>query len=332
MSGTAAEAGLLAQPDAWAAILGRHAAGGLQAPFDPGAFEAVVTVGSGSSFYLAMGIADWLRRRGRDARAVPSCEVLLDPLEAAPGPGRLAIAVSRSGRSTEGVMAVERLRAAGVVTMALTCAEGSDLEAAADAAMVVPEGREDGLVMVRSATAMLLAVQLCFGSEEDRALLAGLPQAGRAMLARRAEIAALAARGFERFVCLGSGPSRWLAREAALKVQEMAMATSEAYPTLEYRHGPMACAGPGTAVLLHPPPAMGEALARDLRALGATVIAAGPGAEGIGDAELRLDPGLPEAHAAAATLVVGQTLALETALGRGLDPDAPANLSRVVTL
>ena len=49
-------------------------------------------------------------------------------------------------------------------------------------------------------------------------------------------------------VFLGSGWSVGLASEAGLKVREAAQAWSEAYPAMEYRHGPISVAQPGTVV------------------------------------------------------------------------------------
>lgn len=335
VSGETTRAELLSQPDAWARLLGRLEAGALVSPVDLGAFEEVLLLGSGSSYYLALSLADWLRRRGRAARAVPSCEVLLDPWETRPsGARRLAVGLSRSGRSTELMLAVERLRGAGFATLGLSCTADGPLLAAADHALLVGEGREDGLVMLRSFTAMLIAGQWLWGGAEDRAALARLPEAGRAALAAEAAVGRLAeARAFERFVFLGSASAHPLAREAALKMQEMAIATSEAYHSLDYRHGPKACAGRDTLAVLFPvaDPRHGLALARDVRALGAAVMVAGPGAEPYeGAADLALPMPGPAEHAAAAMLLPAQLLALATALRRGRDPDAPVNLQKVV--
>jgi len=59
-------------------------------------------------------------------------------------------------------------------------------------------------------------------------------------------------------VFLGRGWSVGLAQEAALKVRESAQAWSEAYPAMEYRHGPISTAGPGTVVwsLVELPPGL----------------------------------------------------------------------------
>ena len=101
-----------------------------------------------------------------------------------------------------------------------------------------------------------------------------------------------------------------LAYEAALKLREAALAWSEAYPAMEYRHGPIALADGRTLVV-----PMGEidpALAADIRATGATLL----------DAEA--EP--------LASLVLAHRLAISLAHLRGLDPDNPRNLTRSVVL
>jgi len=85
---------------------------------------------------------------------------------------------------------------------------------------------------------------------------------------------------------------------------------TEAYPAMEYRHGPVAVTGPGSVVwLLGPAP---DGLAAEVAAAG------GLAWEG------RQDP--------MAELVLVQRLAAALGRARGLDPDRPRNLTRSVIL
>ncbi|MDP3618419.1 MAG: hypothetical protein Q8R63_01375, partial [Ramlibacter sp.] len=68
---------------------------------------------------------------------------------------------------------------------------------------------------------------------------------------------------------LGTGWTYGLAQEAALKIREAAQAWSEAYPLLDYRHGPIAVAHVGSLVTI-----FGSAdprLISDIEATGAIV-------------------------------------------------------------
>jgi fructoselysine-6-P-deglycase FrlB-like protein len=115
---------------------------------------------------------------------------------------------------------------------------------------------------------------------------------------------------FEHFVFLGAGWTVGLACEAALKFREAAGAWTEAYPAMEYRHGPISVAGSGSLVWL-----LGRApagLIADVERTGATVL------------DGTLDP--------MAELVQIQRAAVALAQARGLDPDQPQHLTRSVVL
>ena len=330
---------LNSQPDAWQALVGRLESKALTLPVDPATYDEFLLLGSGTSYYLACAVADWMVRRGWNARAVASCEVMLDPLPSRPSSARrLAIGFSRSGQSSELLLANGILKAAGFDLLGVTCTAGSSLLSQVDHPMLISEGFEDGLVMLRSFTSMLIAAQWLFGTKDDRQALRVLPEAGRAMLAKASELQQLAqSRPFDRFVFLGSGPQHPLTQESALKIQEMAVATSEAYYSLDYRHGPKACADVNTVVTLfslsnreH-----GLALARDIRALGATLIVIGTDAAAYADvAQIALAPsGMSSGEASAAAMMIPvQLFAFATALRRGRNPDSPVNLSKVVVL
>jgi len=111
-------------------------------------------------------------------------------------------------------------------------------------------------------------------------------------------------------VFLGRGWSVGLAQEAALKVRESAQAWSEAYPAMEYRHGPISTAGPGTVVwsLVELPPG----LAGEITQTGARLVG-------------------PNGHPLV-ELIRAQRLSVAMAKARGLDPDWPRNLNRSVVL
>jgi fructoselysine-6-P-deglycase FrlB-like protein len=101
-----------------------------------------------------------------------------------------------------------------------------------------------------------------------------------------------------------------LAFEAALKFREAAGAWAEAYPAMEYRHGPISVAGPGTLVWF-----VSRAepdLVTAIRSTGAAV------------QESQVDP--------MAELVTLQRVAVALAEARGLDPDRPQHLTRSVVL
>ena len=342
MTGQITWSELVSQPDAWESLLARLDAGRDVPSISLAGFDEVVALGSGTSYYLALAVADWVSRRHDIAvRAVPSCEIALDAHQAKlmPGRKRLVIAISRSGESSELLLAIEALRSADTVVLGVSCAAGSSLLRMADQQFLIAEGFEDGLVMLRSFTSMLLALQYRFGSADDRAALRTLPAAGRALLAEQTErLRAMARRHpFDRFVYLASGSSYPIALEASLKTQEMSISTSEAYHSLEYRHGPKATADRNTLLTLFalPDTALGLPLARDMKALDVTLLVVGPNADDYADIADLIVPapaGLDDGQASLLSLMPLQIVAFETAMRRGKNPDAPEKLSKVVIL
>ena len=98
--------------------------------------------------------------------------------------------------------------------------------------------------------------------------------------------------------------------EAAIADGEAASAWTEAYPAMEYRHGPISVAGPRTLVWAIGP--VDPGVLADVADTGATIIGQG------------LDP--------MAELVLIQRVAVELAEACGLDPDRPKHLTRSVVL
>lgn len=341
MTGQTTWSELVSQPDAWERLIARLDAGTDVPTLDLGSYDEVMMLGSGTSYYLALAAADWVKRRHAVAvSAVPSCEVILDDqYRLAPGRTRLVIGFSRSGESSELILALGALRGEGTTVMGLSCSPGSTLLQRADIPFFLAEGQEDGLVMLRSFTSMLIALQYLAGTGEDRAALRTLPAAARALLTTQTDALRTLAHGraFDRFVYLASGPSYPIALEASLKVQEMSISTSEAYHSLEYLHGPKANADADTFLTLFAlaDEALGLSLARDMKALGVTLLVVGPGADryaGIADMVAPAPAGLSEAAASALSLLPLQILGYETAMRKGKNPDAPENLSKVVIL
>ena len=342
MTGQITWSELISQPDAWERLLERLDAGRDVPSFALDKVDEILVLGSGTSYYLALAVADWVSRRHDIAvRAIPSCEVVLDPHQARlpPGRRRLVIAISRSGESSELILAIEALQAADTSVLGVSCCASSSLLRMADQVFLIAEGFENGLIMLRSFTSMLLALQYGFGSAEDRGALRTLPAAGRALLdVHTEELRELARRrSFDRFVYLASGPSYPIALEASLKAQEMSISTSEAYHSLEYRHGPMANVNRETMLTLFclPDTELGLSLARDMKDLGATLLVVGPNADRYGetaDVTVATAPGLDDGQASLLSLLPLQIVAFETAMRKGKNPDAPEKLSKVVIL
>lgn len=277
---------------------------------------------------------------GIRARPVPSCEIFLSRERYLNLQGRkgLAIGISRSGESSEAILAAELLKEKGFSLLVIGCYETSSLTAKADHRLTVSEGQEEGLAMLRSFTSMLLGFQLFLAGQKDAdGKFYKLPMVGERLINTYAkQLTSLAnQRDFKRFVFLGSGVHFPLTFEAGLKMQEMAIATSEAYHSLEYRHGPKSTAASDTLVTLFAldGDAYGVELLRDLKEYDVTTLVIGEDAnayKNVADETVGLESGLNQADRLILTLLPAQLLAFETSLRLGQNPDVSRNLSQVV--
>ena len=134
---------------------------------------------------------------------------------------------------------------------------------------------------------------------------------------------------------IGRGPEFATAREIALKLLETCQIAAEPLTATDLAHGPVAALDPLFPVwaVANDDESLGvvvEAAAR-VREAGATLIASGPAADAIADAQYRLPVPTPPSPLLAPLLSVvpGQLFAGAVARAKGLDPDRPRGLSKV---
>ena len=287
------EAEVASQPGCWrrAARLASQVAGQL-----PARGERVAVAGCGTSWFMAQSYAAAREQAGQgETDAFAASEMPL---------GRhydRVVVLSRSGTTTEILQLLGDLGGT-VPTVAVTAVPGSPVAKAADEAIVLDFADEESVVQTRFATTELALLRTSLGDDVAQAA-----QDAERVLAAPLPEDLLAAR---QFTFLGTGWTYGLASEAALKLREAAGMWTEAYPAMEYRHGPMAVTGPGSVVWL---------LGAAPDGIAGAVAAAGGLAWGS-----PLDP--------LAELVRVQRVAAALGRARGLDPDRPRNLARSVIL
>ena len=284
---------LNSQPECWTRAAGeaaRHTAA------LPAAGERVAIVGCGTSYFMAQSAAALREDAGLGET---------DAFAASEFPrGRAydrVVALTRSGTTTEVLELLTELKGR-TRTVALTADPRTPVMGAADDVVVLDFADERSVVQTRFATTALTLLRAHLGLHTDAvvadaraALAAELPEG----LVERTQ-----------FTFLGRGWTVGLANEAGLKMREASLSWTEAYPAMEYRHGPISISTAGTATWM-----FGEApdgLAEQVRDTGAMWV---PG---------ELDP--------LAELVRAQRLAVAVAAARGLDPDRPRHLTRSVIL
>ncbi|HEV3381274.1 MAG TPA: SIS domain-containing protein [Trebonia sp.] len=249
--------------------------------------------------------------------------------------GYLAVALSQSGATPEIVETAAHMRASGAVIIGITNEPGSALTDVCDLTLLTDAGRERAVPATKTVTAQLLAVAAIAAAFDPGLVTAdalrALPGAAATVVADSASAQAVASRWPDaaRLLVTSRGLAYAAALETALKIKESVLVHAEGLSSADLLHGPIAAVDSALPVLLV---AGGERFAADEQALTERFEEAGiPYAVcGTGpDADLPLPAGTPEVTAPILATIRGQQLALAASLLRGLDPDAPAGLSKV---
>jgi len=212
----------------------------------------IVLTGAGTSAFAGEILAPALSRElHRRVDAVPTTDIVSNPRENfAEDRPTLLVSFARSGDSPESVAATELADQCltEVYHLVVTCNPAGELHrryVGADRSLVLlmpEEANDQGFAMTSSFTGMVLATWLTLTwSTSGDGLAERLAVAAEQVLSDRgAPARALAERGYERIVFLGSGPLEGLARESALKVLELAAGSVVSYfdSALGFRHGP----------------------------------------------------------------------------------------------
>ncbi|KUN20200.1 sugar isomerase [Streptomyces antibioticus] len=284
---------LTSQPECWTRAAAEAAGHGGALPV-PG--ERVAIVGCGTSYFMAQAVAALREGAGQGET---------DAFAASEFPrGRSydrVVALTRSGTTTEVLELLGQLKGR-IGTTAITADPHTPVMAAADDVVVLDYADERSVVQTRFATTALTLLRAHLGLHTEAAVTDARTALTDPLPPGLVDCT--------QFTFLGRGWTVGLANEAGLKMREAALSWTEAYPAMEYRHGPISITTKGTATWM-----FGEApegLAEQVRGTGALWVDGG------------LDP--------LAELVRAQRLAVAVAAARGLDPDRPRHLTRSVIL
>jgi glucosamine--fructose-6-phosphate aminotransferase (isomerizing) len=253
------------------------------------------------------------------------------------------VALSQSGRTPDVLEYVERARARGAFTIALTNESDSPLAESADAVLPLAAGPELGIAATKTYTNQVAALALlaAYSAEAGDRVADGVREVTQLLadllpvLERRLSEVAVALAFVGRMFVIGRGPEFATAREISLKLLETCRVGAAPLTATDFAHGPVAALDglfPVWAIAANDPlfPAVRDAAARAHKA-GATLLASGTEAASIADADYYVPvpkPALP-LLAPLLSVVPGQVLAWALAQAKGLDPDHPNGLTKV---
>jgi fructoselysine-6-P-deglycase FrlB-like protein len=285
---------IASQPTAWRRAIDLAPALGEALP-QPG--ERVAVLGCGTSWFMAEAYAVLREESGQGETDFFTAS----ELPAGRHYDRL-LAISRSGTTTE---VLEALAGSSVRRTAITADPTTPVAEVADHCIGLDFANEESVVQTVFATTTLMLLRSSLGAGKGSGLDHVVRQAEEVLASGADEVEPSG-----QYTFLGAGWAHGIAREAALKMREAAQLWTEAYPQMEYRHGPISIAEPGRTVWVFGEPVPG--LLDDVATTGARVVCDD------------LDP--------LADLLRVQRLAVHEAERRGLDPDRPRHLTRSVVL
>jgi glucosamine--fructose-6-phosphate aminotransferase (isomerizing) len=302
-------------------------------------------VGCGTSYYLAQAAAATFTILGSTpARAVPASEVLLFPKLVFPveGAAIFPVLISRSGNTSEILRVAEFLRLNDIEFLIITC-DGNALAPLSARTLIVPAS-EKSTVMTSSFTSMLMALQYISAKLAKRDDFVDglhlLPDALSGLLeVYGPAVKRFAQQTFDDVAFLAQGALYPIASETALKITESSSSYSQFFPTLEFRHGPKSIVSERVlvgALLSETGYAEESAVLLEMKELGAqTLVIANqltPEVRDSADLAIELALPVPELARLVVYVVWGQLLGSYLGLHKGLNPDSPRHLTRVVTL
>jgi fructoselysine-6-P-deglycase FrlB-like protein len=253
----------------------------------------VAAVGCGTSWFMSQGYASFREAAGNGETDFYAGSEF--------NYGRKydhVLLISRSGTTSEIIELLEKIT---VPTTLITGVADSPAAKLATHVIDMKFADEESVVQTRWATSVLGLLRAHNGLD----LIAAANDAEIAVISELGDLV-----NVNQITFLGHGWTIALEQEAGLKTREAAQFWSEAYPQLDYRHGPFSIAEKGRAVWM-----FGEIdpdLKNEILATGAILETS------------TLDP---MAH-----LIRAQRVAIEIAKLKGLDPDHPRGLSRSVIL
>lgn len=313
----------------------------------------IIVTGAGTSYHAGLIFSYYLSRMPRlISHNIIASEYKL--VEEAVGEGDIVIAISQSGETYDTLEAVRAFKARGARIVGVTNVIGSALSRESDIVIYMRAGPEIGVAATKTYTSQIMSLTLLtlFTALEGGVLDYSEVRSKLEKLSGAHEIVA---RAIEKSLnheidlslesksayILGRGLGSLIAREAALKIKEIAYIHAESYPAGESKHGPIALVEKGFPVYFiatsDSPEIEGNVM--EMKARGARVVVVKTDSWNLdvepedtvkiiemplGENEILLEP-YP-------LIPYFQILAYKISVAKGHNPDKPRNLAKTVTV
>lgn len=257
--------------------------------------------------------------------------------------GSILVSISRSGRTSEMVRALEHMKEGLCCpVVSLSMERDNDISPLSELELTMDWCYDRSVCQTRTVTNLYAAILLLGAMySHDDTLAESVREASRFseqfQQDNRAALEAVAGLDWKNVTVLADGPLCGIAEEGALAFTEIAMLTGRYFHILDYRHGPVVISGSDTLTLVVLSPAedaLQGNLVRDVLAHGGPVVTVSRHETNVFGSAAHVP--MPELGSFAAWgilfIYVAQMLALQKALRLGGNPDAPKGLDAYITL
>jgi glucosamine--fructose-6-phosphate aminotransferase (isomerizing) len=314
--------------------------------YDSKSPRSLVYIGAGSSYCLCRSAELSARiHLGKPATAFAAGELMLHHKDyLGIFEGASLISLSRSGSTSEVLMAVEEIRKYRDVSVAgVVCTSNSKMAEISDCILELPWAFDESVCQTRSVVnlyaANLLAIAYLSDNYELIDQCEKAVKYGHSFIERwESRLADIAREDWSDVVVLADGEMCGLAEEGALAVSEIARVPGRYYHLLDVRHGPVVLIDEKTLVvacLTEDGMQYQKQLVADLVKKGATIVTYSERAfEQIPGVRLQVSSGYRLGPAARGMhfIFLPQMIAYYKAKEKGVDPDYPEGLSPYIKL
>jgi len=294
--------------------------------------------GCGSSYNLALSFSYlWNCLHKTHSFALPASEVILFPEIINNLSPTMVVPISRSGETSETILATDKLHSKGLKSLGITCNSSSTLAKITSTAITTSFIEEKSVVetVIFSALYLTGLFYILFLSEKEALFkkIFLLPENGKFFYQKtRDTIIKTTEKDYKQVFILGSGPYYGIARDSCLKIMEMSLLPTNAFNFLEFRHGPIASVGKDSliiALLSSSNRSPETQVINEVKKYGADTLVLDIDAYRLPEAESSL-MNIPDMIRSIIYAPPIQLFACLYALKRGLNPDHPPHLERVV--
>lgn len=307
--------------------------------------RTIVFVGSGSSYFLSQSAEIIARTQfGFNALSIPAGDAMVNFKSYKKAfEGAIAVAISRSGNTTEILKTIELMKKElGVSAVGITCTDDAKLADISDVCLKMPWAFDESVCQTGTVTNLYAAVALVLagfaGESKTFDDIKKMVAVGDKFMSDNGPaFKEIAKKQWNKVVVLADGEISGIACEGALAFKEICCTMSNYYHVLDVRHGPMVLIDKDTLVIAALKPDNKEyqiSLIEDLAKKGATiVVSTDESYDTIESADLHVKhPDFGGVAEGLPFINISQLIAYERAILKGLDPGNPDGLDAWINL